>query len=349
MIRLSIVVAVFNVENYIGDLLDTLVRQDIPKDEYEIVLVDDCSTDQTCKIILEFIEEYPNIRLIRKDKNSGVGLTRNTGVDAARGEYIYIIDSDDYIEVDSLGNVLSAMDRHNLDLVSFEKKDVEEKSKPVLTRKTNGYQFILEEYKPFTGGGIWQRIVRKSLLNEHNISFADRLLGGEDSLWVFEINSHLNFERARTIHAPLYNYRRSPNQATSKMRKTYPQIAENMLRLAKIYSELEKQYISEGMSTEVLDIVHNRITECACQTMFWVSMCDSKENVYTWWERLTEYGLTPIEKLPELIKNNKQKDIKRIIIDNLIYHSHSLNRCKLINQITHMRIVKRIPFVRRFF
>jgi len=94
---LSIIVPVYNVEPYLARCLQSLQNQDLPKDRYEIIVVNDGSFDNSKDIVLEFVKKNNNIVLIDKE-NSGVSSARNAGIEKAEGEYIMFVDGDDYIE-----------------------------------------------------------------------------------------------------------------------------------------------------------------------------------------------------------------------------------------------------------
>lgn len=116
--KLSIIVPVYNVEPYIERCVRSLEQQNIPKQEYEIIIVNDGTQDQSIQIINKLRLEYPNIVLIEKE-NGGLSSARNYGLKYAQGEYIWFIDSDDYIEPNILNSILEKSYELNLDLLAF--------------------------------------------------------------------------------------------------------------------------------------------------------------------------------------------------------------------------------------
>ena len=106
--------------------METLLEQDIPQSEYEIILVDDCSPDNSLKMANEYAAKYPNIRVCVHEKNKGLAAARNTGIDAAKGEYLCFVDPDDYIEKNSLAALLRQMDDEQLDMLRFNYQKVDE-------------------------------------------------------------------------------------------------------------------------------------------------------------------------------------------------------------------------------
>lgn len=107
----------YNVSPYIGRCIESIEHQDIPQAEYEVICVDDCSKDNTAEVIREYQKQYPNIRLICHTENKNAGGARNTGIDAAKGEYVWCVDPDDSIEMNVLGKLLSKAKEQDLDLL----------------------------------------------------------------------------------------------------------------------------------------------------------------------------------------------------------------------------------------
>ena len=100
-----------------GRCIESIEHQDIPQAEYEVICVDDCSQDNTVEVINEYQKQYPNIRLICHTENKNAGGARNTGIDAAKGEYVWCVDPDDSIETNVLGKLLNKAKEQDLDLL----------------------------------------------------------------------------------------------------------------------------------------------------------------------------------------------------------------------------------------
>lgn len=115
MIVISIIVPMYNVEQYISKCLKSIVGQSISKESYEIIVIDDGSTDKSGAIADEFAEQYDNLRVIHK-KNEGQSLARKLGVEMAKGEYIGFIDADDWIDKDMFCGLYKAIKEENADI-----------------------------------------------------------------------------------------------------------------------------------------------------------------------------------------------------------------------------------------
>lgn len=116
-IRTTVIVPVYNTEPYITDCLDSLLRQ--TQKELQVVVVDDGSTDRSMQIVEGYRAHFENMLILRQE-NQGLGAARNAGVRAAAGQYIYFLDSDDFIETDTLETCYQCAKENSLDLVLFD-------------------------------------------------------------------------------------------------------------------------------------------------------------------------------------------------------------------------------------
>lgn len=126
MVKLSIIVPIYKVEPYLSKCIDSLLDQDLSKEDYEIILVDDGSPDRCGEICDEYASKYANIRVVHR-KNGGLSAARNSGIEIARGKYIQFVDSDDYLEPNVLKALIEKMERDNLDILRFNYQNVNEK------------------------------------------------------------------------------------------------------------------------------------------------------------------------------------------------------------------------------
>jgi len=116
-VDVSVVVAVYNPGRHIDPLLASLRRQTMPADQFEAIFVDDGSTDGTPERLEEFAAEWPSARVIRIPASGGPGRPRNVGIDAARGEYIQIVDNDDWLFPEALERLHAYAVEHSSDVV----------------------------------------------------------------------------------------------------------------------------------------------------------------------------------------------------------------------------------------
>lgn len=173
MLKLSVIVPIYNVELYLRKCVNSLLNQDLSHDVYEIILVDDGSTDKSGVICEEFAAGYENIVVVHCD-NRGPGATRNSGIEIAQGKYVQFVDSDDYLESNVLNTLVEKMDSDKLDILRFNYQNVNGRyevfepnkvSKPFVDYRDeicDGMTFLTERL----GFGCypWQFVIRRELL-----------------------------------------------------------------------------------------------------------------------------------------------------------------------------------------
>lgn len=113
MLKLSIIIPVYNVELYIERCLRSCASQDLMPDEYEIIIINDGTKDKSLEIAERVASDYSNM-IIYSQKNAGLSAARNKGLSMARGKYVWFVDSDDWIEKDSLKNVLINVENYDV-------------------------------------------------------------------------------------------------------------------------------------------------------------------------------------------------------------------------------------------
>lgn len=220
-IKLSIIAPVYGVEKYIREYLGSLYNQDISEDEYEVILVNDCSKDNSEQIIKEFASTHNNLRLINHKVNKGVNAARNTGYEVAVGKYIWFNDPDDYIAPNCLGHIISTCEKYDLDCyhwaicettgrVKYQTED---------TEITTGINHMLK-YCEITFP--WNRVYKKSILDNHSIHFIEK--DGHDVLHTIEATSVC--QRMKDSSNCFYFYRSS--NPTSKT-NTNPHTAKRQM------------------------------------------------------------------------------------------------------------------------
>ena len=214
-VQLSIVVPVYNVEQYIYRCIDSLVTQNVERDEYEIIVVDDGSKDKSADIIKQNFSQS-NIKIVTKE-NGGLSSARNRGLELAKGDYVWFVDSDDWIEKNSLYELFSVFS-NKPDVIALTRLYQEEKFGTTLrivdeSVKT-GLQMIAT--KRFTGAPsfIYKRefLIDKSLLFHEGIlhedvEFGPRMLYLCKRLCIYKIPLYHYFIRDGSITSQASNKR----------------------------------------------------------------------------------------------------------------------------------------------
>lgn len=173
--KISFVIPVYNVELYLERCVNSILDSDIPKDQYEILMVNDGSTDNSAVIGQRFCDSYPNISMISQ-KNQGLSAARNTGIEHAKGDYLWFPDSDDYFDSSKLKVAYDTLMRNpNLDVMvtccNVIEDDTSRKSDyyPQFIGKTiTGKEAILNGYEP---SAVWVILYRRAFIKENALRF----------------------------------------------------------------------------------------------------------------------------------------------------------------------------------
>lgn len=115
MYKISVIIPVYNVEKYLPRCLDSVINQTYRN--LEIICVNDCSTDNSLDVIKEYEKKDERIKLIIRKQNGGLSAARNTGLNNATGEYLYFLDSDDWIDLDYIEQMLKIANKENTDII----------------------------------------------------------------------------------------------------------------------------------------------------------------------------------------------------------------------------------------
>lgn len=211
--KLSIIIPVYNVERYLRQCLDSCLDQDIPKTEYEIIVVNDGSPDNAQDIIDEYAAKYDNIKVIKK-KNGGLSSARNAGLKIAKGDYIWFVDSDDWVArvLDSLTKEIVL--HKNADVLCFNTYMVIEEVGEVsyLTRslRPNGSYDGLSVFKAmkFPYSAVQFNLWKRNFLIDKKLTFKEGALYDD---WQFLLRAYALMNECIYISKPIYYYRLRQN------------------------------------------------------------------------------------------------------------------------------------------
>lgn len=192
--KLSFIVPCYNVGNYIDLCLDSIFSCSIPKDEYEVLCIDDYSTDNTTKEKLKaFGKKHSNIHIIQHSTNLGPGASRNDGIDAAKGEYLWFVDADDTVQTDSVETLLRKALCSNVDVLCFNYSDVDNRGgrigNPKVFKDTDIKTGLAFTYDTFDKGLIYhigypvRFLSRRDYIIENKLFFPQGVYF-EDTVWM---------------------------------------------------------------------------------------------------------------------------------------------------------------------
>lgn len=193
---LSIIVPVYNVEDYIEKCLYSLVNQNI--ENYEIIVVVDGSKDDSIITVNKYKKKYPNLIVVKETENRGLSAARNLGISLAKGKYIGFVDSDDYVDHSMFSKMLKSAIKNNSDIVVCSYyKNINKVLKKVNIKKMISTNDFLLHCPPYA----WNKIYRADLFE--NIRFPEKI-NYEDISTVFPLICLA--QQINVINEPLYYY-----------------------------------------------------------------------------------------------------------------------------------------------
>lgn len=237
MKNLSIIIPYFNGGVYISDVLDDLIQQDFKGEDYEIIVVDDGSTEPV-EVLKSYCERYPQIVYFRQD-NQGVSVARNQGISMAKGEYLFFCDCDDRVRRHSLSQVCEEARRNDLQMLFFNHQELKDDVLPDMVNGdaalTEGISSGVDYYakKPLMPMGIWHFVISKELIVSNGLSFPQQVVYHEDL--VFLIHALLCAEKVSYINSDIYYYIQRPESAIHYSAKVLKasKVADNRMWIIK--------------------------------------------------------------------------------------------------------------------
>jgi glycosyltransferase involved in cell wall biosynthesis len=225
MRKLSVILPVYNVEKYLRECLDSVLSQEF--EDYEVICVEDCSTDHSMDILKEYECRYPQLRVIQHEQNRGQSAARNTGMKEAIGKYIQFIDPDDMIKPNTFATLYSCAEEHGLDVVYFDLEFLNDEEHYLIRRKKNlkcidgvktGRElFCLHQQAKTIMSSACTMFIRRDYLQEHKLTFYEGIFF-EDNLFTFLVA--MTAKRVIQLKKELYIYRqRSDSTIWSKKHK----------------------------------------------------------------------------------------------------------------------------------
>lgn len=223
-VTVSVIIPVYNGEANLRECLDSVSNQTL--NDYEIICVDDCSTDNSIAILEEYRQIHNNIKIIRQPENMGAGPARNRGIKLARGEYIAFMDADDYYQhKDSLRNLYWHAVRNNADICGGGMRYSDTSKK----KSADQYCFQDEgwiEFRDYQQYFYYQRFLfRRSMLISHNIFFPDYLRFQDPP---FFVRAMIAAQRFYAVKEVFFVYREDGNHVTWNERKVNDMLQGHM-------------------------------------------------------------------------------------------------------------------------
>lgn len=190
--KISIILPVYNAALYIKECILSIIQQTYKN--YELIIIDDCSKDNSIDIIFGILEEhkYIPVKFIKNKTNLGISATRNIGIKESSGDFIFFIDSDDFISKDCLKSFIILLNKYpNVDIISGSYINYPQKQNQNVIQYNGIPEFINDKkqirflfYNKKLPNTIWNKLFKKDFIEKYNLSFKEGMVY-EDDLWHF--------------------------------------------------------------------------------------------------------------------------------------------------------------------
>ena len=303
MPKVSVIVPVYNVEKYIDKCLKSLVEQTL--DDIEIIVVNDGSTDDSKKVIDNYIERYPGKIVYLEKKNGGLSDARNYGIPYAKGKYIAFLDSDDYVEKDIYEKMYEVAKNENSDMVECDFYwEYPNKTKKDIGVIYSGQNEMLENVRVVA----WNKLIKREILEISKIQFP-KGYRYEDVEFTYKLIPYLS--KVSFVKEPLIHYIQRQNSISNSQNERTKEIFDVLEHVLEFYKE---KNIYEKYKNE-LEYTYTRYLLCS-SLLRMVKIDDKKirqECLNAAWENLnTKFPNWKNNKILMKRKTGKDKYIKTV-------------------------------------
>jgi glycosyltransferase involved in cell wall biosynthesis len=260
MSLISIIIPVYNVEEFITDCLESVIDEKY-SDLVEIIIVNDCSTDRSKEIIMKKIKSKRNFSLINNVTNLGLSSSRNIGLKESKSDFVLFLDSDDVINLSSVLSLVRVVIDYNLDLLVFRYSRFISLNNLVMPFQT----FDFSEKNVFNGPDAlykllksnkydpvaWNKIYSRKIIVDNEMEFFPGIFA-EDELWTPKVFLASNRVGLASIIA--YFYRINPSSITENLSNNHRiKRQKDIVRVVEFNTKLAELVKSEGLKSELLD------------------------------------------------------------------------------------------------
>ena len=258
MYKFSVIVPIYNVAEYLADCLDSLLNQGLCQNEYEILLLDDESTDESLSIARDYARRNENMRVLNH-ANRGLSFTRNRGIDEAEGEYLIFVDSDDLLAENTLQYVYSVCKREDLDAYFFDAQVLDPESSGKKGRFLNSRYNRRKNFGKFDSGtelyfeltkanrlvvNVMFYALKRTVLTHHHLTFIEGLIH-EDEVFTLQLMPFLK----KVMHENRFFYLK---RIRAHSIITGTESLKHIEHLTQVFAHLEEQLKATNDSLQML-------------------------------------------------------------------------------------------------
>lgn len=316
--KVSVIIPVYNVQDYILECLNSIIYQDFK--DFEVIIVNDGSQDNSINNIKSIIDNHSNIHLINKP-NGGLSSARNEGLRYATGEYVIFIDSDDYIQKDFISSLYSEAKKYNLDIACGGYTSIYSdnsiypriRNRQIFKNKaTSGKEILLNQLKNNDYCvEVWDDLYKREFLLDNNIFFIEGIVHEDEE---FTSRALLVAQRVKAIETYGYMYRQRENSImnTKCTIKNIDSIYYIINRFRKMF-DLSQNDTEKICLSYLILYMHNLYIQK-------ILMCDEK-NKYKLLKKIDVVKISKgLDKSHLTFKQRLKYDIPYILLINFIKH-----------------------------
>ena len=249
--KLSIIIPYYNGEQWVGKCLDSLLKQDLQTDEYEIIVVDDGST-HSIETLMKYVNDYPHIHYLHQ-KNQKHAAARNYGLTVAQGDYVFFCDCDDFVAENVFGRLCDLALSESADILLFNSRRLEENDNPPQPKRNfndlksfkSGLAYMSQPPHQYRGG-VWRFLIRRGFMEERNVKFAPEMVNREEHL--FFLQMLLASDKVLKVDVDVYYYVQHPTSWLHLEGRVYhhEDFVGSILSYLKFLTKIRKQLTEEG-------------------------------------------------------------------------------------------------------
>ena len=318
---LSVIVPIYNVEDFLPDCLNSLLSQGFSEGECEIICINDGSPDNSSEVVKQFQKNSRDIILLEKE-NGGVSSARNLGIKNANGKYILFCDPDDYINAGYLKRLIVLIEENNCASLNFKYEMVPQEAS--FSKTDDRAELVYElcrKKKLIANAIVCTTIVERAIYTENSLFFNEGLQHGEDHMFSYGSSRYIDYKKHIYLSNVIYNYRRRANSAVNKSRTAdgVMRNLEDLIRLAIIYRDEYAKLKLENCENKLF--VKNtkvRMHHATSGVLFLAARMRNKMNIDDLLTRLKREGLYPYPILWHTLKKSHTEG-RAIALSKLLF------------------------------
>lgn len=322
-IFISVIIPVYNAEEYLDECLQSILKQTIIEN-IELICVNDGSSDSSLDILNMYKTKFPNMIIIDQ-KNAGSAIARNNGLQIAKGEYIYFVDNDDYLANENcLSELYSVAKKESLDILNFNHFILKNNSlnKFSIKRENNkiytGKEYLSTAQKGNITNTPWDKILKRSYLQEINFAYTSGVISDDAEAL---LRLFYNAKKVSFIDNYAYVYRIRPNSVmTGEKTEKYIISTKKILETYTAYYKSEKD---KGIKRFLKSLIFNRLVsyyELILANKEFKNKYIDNYNMYktNYLNKLEKFFIENEERYLDKYKNSKSKLVKKLNFNYLI-------------------------------